>query len=168
MSQNDFYEPKRTLCGSLEEIGPWTAEIQPFSCRILAVFGVWAPWQKILLDLVSSIFFLISFRFLVMILMNKKENAVVVWRKLIHKRPRISHFHDEFQPFWSVGIMTFRPSFFNLLSFFVLFHRMILMNQKENYVVVWRKLFHKQPRFSHFHAKFRLFLEGGHQDKKSC
>ena len=80
--------------------------------------------------------------------------------------PDSAIFMLNFGPFWSVGIMTFEPSFFNYFLSFFLFHVMILMKKKEHYVVVWGKLVHKQPRFGHFHAKFRPFWSVGIMTKK--
>ena len=134
--------------------------------RILAVFGAWSSCQKVLLDLFSSIYFHFFSDFTKWFLWKKKENSVVVWRKSIHKRPRFSHFHAEFRLFWSVIIMTkndFRPSFFNFFLFYFIYGS---HEPKRHYVVFWRKLVHKRLRFSHFHAKFLLFLECGHHDKK--
>ena len=57
-----------------------------------------ASWQKMLLDLVSLIF-LFHFDCIEFFLWKKKENSMVVWRKLIHKWLRFGHFHTKFQSF---------------------------------------------------------------------
>ena len=109
-----------------------------------------------------------SFYFFIFISQNifseRKIYSVVVWRKSVHKQPRFGHFHDKFQPFWSMGIMTklFQTQFLQFIFFFFsISDRMIFMNQKEHSMVVWRKSVHKQPRFGHFHAKFWPFWSMG-------
>ena len=68
---------------------------------------------KMLLHLVSSIHFIFSFRFHRMMLMKKKN---ILWwfggNWSINSQDWVI-FMPDFGRFWSVGIMTQRPSFFN-------------------------------------------------------
>ena len=96
-----------------------------------AVLETWASWQKMLLDLFSSIYFLFSFNFIKRFLWSK--NKIMWWfggNWSINGR-YLAIFMPYFGRYWSVVLMTFRPSFFNLLIFCFNFIEWLLLIKKD-------------------------------------
>ena len=90
------------------------------------LFGVWASWQKMLLDLVSS-FFLYSFRFHRMILMNQKNilwwfggNWSINGRDSAIFMPNFGHFWSV----WASWLLDLVSSNFFFVSIFTVVSRM--------------------------------------------
>ena len=122
------------------------------------LFGAWSSWQKMLLDLVSlffSFFFSISQN-------NSYEKKKILWwfggNWSVNSWDSVI-FMPNFGCFWSVGIMNFRPSFFNFFLFHFDFTEWFSWTKKEimwwfrgNRSINGRDLAFSMPNFGLFGA----------------